>query len=338
MHSTARAKQAPALRQAAVLTVAAALTLSLAACSPNSTSDAATGASGKKVVYIWPDKEPVYTAVGCGAQDGAKKAGVRFSFSNPPRSFSPNDQIPVLNAVIAQHPDAIMISASDPKALVVPLKQAAAAGIKIVTISNNIDDASILTSAVVGDNKASGAKAADLLARQLRGKKGDIAYIAYQRGGSTITDDRQDGFEAEIKKYPNLHYLRPVVTNTNSGQGASATNAILSGHPHLAGIVGSYLPASTEMATTLRERHVAGKIPALALDADAAGIANIKNGSLSGLEAEPFRQEGQLAMQQLINSFNGKPVKKSISASPVEFTKANVDDPDMAQYVPGNRC
>lgn len=315
------------------------LTMTLSACGiTGETKDSSAGAKGKKVVYVWPDKEPFYTAVGCGAQEAAKKAGVNFSFSEPPRTFSPSDQIPVLDAVIAEHPDAIMVSASDAKALAVPLKQAVAAGIKVVTVANTIDDTGFLTSSVVGDNKASGARAADLLAKQLKGKKGDVAYIAYQRGGSTITDDRQDGFEAEIKKYPNLHYLGPTMTNVNSGQGAAATNAILSAHPNLLGIVGSYLPASAEMATTLRERKRAGKIAAIALDATPPGIADIKNGSLSGIEAEPVREEGRMAMDQLINAFDGKAVKKSISVNPVEFTKSNADDPKLAQYVPGSTC
>lgn len=320
---------------------AAAGVLALSACSSSGGAaprggDSGSGAQGKKVVYIWPDKEPVYTAVGCGAQDVATRAGVDFSFSDPPRTFSPTDQIPIVDAVIAEHPDAIMVSASDPKALVVPLKQAA--GIKVVTVSNDISDDSFLTAAVIGDNRASGSKAADMLAKRLAGKTGEVAYIAYQRGGSTITDDRQDGFEAEIKKYPNLHYIGPTLAKVDSGSGAAATNAILSAHPNLLGIVGSFIPPSTEMAATLRERHLAGKVVAIALDADQPGIANIKNGSIAGLEGEPFRQEGRDAMQQLINAFDGRPVQKNISLKPVEFTKSNVNDPSMAQYVPGPNC
>lgn len=332
----------PVTRRMRVSIIVAVQVLALVACSSTGQTSSGTassgGAQGKKVVYIWPSKEPVYTAVGCGAQDAAKAAGVDFSFSEPPRTFSPSDQIPIVNAVIAQRPDAIMVSASDPKALVVPLKQAAAQGIKVVTVSNNIDDNDPLTAAVIGDNKASGANAADMLAKLLNGKSGEVAYIAYQRGGSTITDDRQDGFEAEITKYPNLRYIGPTLSGVDQGDGAVATNAILAGHPDLIGIVGSFVPASNDMASTLRERQLAGKVVALALDADPAGIANIHNNSLAGLQAEPFRQEGHEAMQQLINAFEGKPVTERIDLPPVEFSKANVDDPAMAQYVPGDDC
>lgn len=325
----------------ATIAFALTATLALSACGTTASSGDSSGmhpsgASGKTIIYIWPDKEPFYAAVGCGAQDVGAKAGVRFSFSEPPRTFSPSDQIPILNGVIAKHPDAIMISASDPKALIVPLKQASAQGIKVVTVANNIDDTSFLTSAVVADNKAIGSKSADLLADKLAGKSGDVGMIAYQRGGSTITDARQDGFEAEIRKYPNLHYVGAAVSTTNSGSGAAATNALISGHPKLLGLVNLF--NANETATALRERHLDGKVVAIGLGVDQSWVHDVTNGSLSALVVEPIRQEGRDAMTQLVNVFDGKPVTKAISEAPVELTKGNINDPSMAQYVPGPNC
>ncbi len=310
----------------------------VAAATSNASTSSNASAKGKSVVYIAPSTNGFYVQANCGAKQVADAAGVNYSVQYA-KNFTAADETPLINAAVASKPAAIIVSAADTKALNVPLRQAALQGIKVITVANGISDNSFLTSAVQGDNEANGKKAADLLAKLAAGKSGEVAYIAYTPGGSAVTDARRKGFEAQIKKYSNLKLISPtVLSGLAATDGAAATNAVLSAHPDLLGIVGSYVPVANGMATALKERGAVGKVIALQMDADPAGVEDVKAGTLQGLTAEATRQEGQDAMTQAINAITGKKVDKSVTSNPVVFTKDNASSPDMQQYISKTTC
>ncbi|WP_165036643.1 substrate-binding domain-containing protein [Candidatus Protofrankia californiensis] len=320
---------------ATTLTVLCAATLVACSSSGNTSS---TSAAGKSIIYVAPSHVGAYVAVACGVQARASQYGMTFT-AQYATTFSAAAQTPLINAAVAAHPAVLLVSAADTKALDVPLKRAASQGIKVITVANGIDDHSFLTSVIEGNNTENGTKTADLLAQLANGRTGDVAYIGFRPGGSAITDARQKAFEAEIKKHPHLHLITPtIVGQVDATTGAAATNAILSAHPNLLGIVGSFYPMSNGMAQALRERGVAGKVIALQMDSDPTGVDDIKNGSLSGLLAETFRDEGTAAAQQAFNAVTGKPVTTSVSTNPVVFTKDNVSDPSMQKYIMNDHC
>jgi ribose transport system substrate-binding protein len=321
---------------AAALAIVASLTL--AACSTTSsastTASAGTGsASGKKVVYIWPDQEsPNYKAISCGAASEAKTAGVDFSNATIPTDFGASYQTPIVNAVIAQHPDAIIISPADAKAMAAPLKKAVDAGIKVVTAGQTLEDKSFLTSAVIGDNVAEGKAVADLLAKLEKGKKGRVSLLGYQKGGSTITDAREEGFEEEIKKYPNLDYIGVTDMAVNLTAGTAAAKAVMTAHPDLIGLVTDFTPNATGANTAVVEMGRTGKQITMQMDSNIEGVHSLEKGQIQGLGAETSRDEGVAAMQQLINSFEGKKVDKTVKTKPVTMTTANVDSAANKKY------
>src|ERR1044072_5514164 len=79
-----------------------------------------------------------YITMNCGAQEEAKKLGVSLDFQGPDE-FDASQQIPVLDAVTAKSPDAILIAPTDTKALFAPISQAAANS-KIVLVDTTLAD------------------------------------------------------------------------------------------------------------------------------------------------------------------------------------------------------
>ncbi|WP_462203708.1 substrate-binding domain-containing protein [Frankia sp. CcWB3] len=333
---TARRKR---LATALAVLCAAALT----ACSSNggtsSTSPASsTSAAGKSIIYVAPVRNGAYISVACGAQEQASRYGMKFTAQYSPE-FSAAAQTPLLNAAIAAHPDVLVVSAADTKGITMPLKRAATQGIKVITVANGIVDDSFLTSVIGSNYFEQAAKTADLLARLANGRTGDVAYIGFKPGGSAITDARQKSFEAQIKKYPNLHLLTlTIVSQIDAATGAATASAILSAHPDLLGIVGSFYPMSNGMAQALRERGVTGKVIALQMDSDPIGINDLKNGSLHGILGITLRDQGTAVAEQAFNAITGKPVTKTISTPPFELTKDNVSDPGLQKYVMNEHC
>src|ERR1700756_5489268 len=50
----------------------------------------------------------------------AEAAGASFDYQAP-KTYSATEQIPILNAAIATHPDVLVVSPDDPNALIAPL-------------------------------------------------------------------------------------------------------------------------------------------------------------------------------------------------------------------------
>ena len=78
-----------------------------------------------------------YITMHKGAQAAATALGVDLVFQGAPK-FDPEQQVPVLNAIIGRKPDAILIAPTDKTQLVSPLKKAVDSGISVLTVDTFI--------------------------------------------------------------------------------------------------------------------------------------------------------------------------------------------------------
>ncbi len=144
-----------------VAILAAAATLAVAGCGSDddsSTGTAASGgggsASGKKITLVTGVKgDEFYITMACGAQKEADKLGVQLDVQSPDE-FDPSKQTPIVNAVAAAKPDALLIAPTDQSALYAPIKQIADAGSKIVLVDTTLENDDVAVSQIATDNFA----------------------------------------------------------------------------------------------------------------------------------------------------------------------------------------
>ena len=141
-----------------------------------------------------------YITMHKGAQAAADALGINLIFQGG-ASFNPTTQTPVLQAIIAKHPDAILIAPTDKTQLVAPLQQANAADIPVITVDTFIGsgqyqtgagDADFPLSYIASDNLLGGRIAARALAAAI-GDKGKV-YVSNVTPGVSTTDQREEGF------------------------------------------------------------------------------------------------------------------------------------------------
>ena len=148
-----------------------ALVLGLGALSPAQAQDA------KKTIALIPGltTDAFYITMRKGAQAAADALGVELVFQGAP-DFNPVLQVPVLDAVIARAPDAILIAPTDTTQLVEPLRKAHDAGIPVITVDTFIGTGSYQTGAgdadfplsyIASDNVLGGRMAARALAEAI---------------------------------------------------------------------------------------------------------------------------------------------------------------------------
>src|SRR3954454_21736056 len=75
-----------------------------------------------------------YLTMNCGAQAEAKAKGVTLDFQGPDQ-FDPSQQTPVVNAVAAKKPDAVLVAPTDTKAMYAPFKQLSANASELVVVA-----------------------------------------------------------------------------------------------------------------------------------------------------------------------------------------------------------
>ena len=206
-----------------------ALALALAACGGDDGGGGAGGSTAEKqykLTLIQGVKgDQFYVTMQCGAQEAATAAGATLDVTAPDE-FDASLQTPVVNAVVAKKPDAILIAPTDTQAMIPPLTQAKAAGIKLVFVDTTTENgAELAESEIASDNEEGGREAARTLA-ELTGGKGSVLVINVKPGIST-TDARAKGFEEEIKKTPGLKYIGQEYSNDKPEVAASKATAAL---------------------------------------------------------------------------------------------------------------
>lgn len=191
-----------------------------------------------------------YITMDCGAAAAAEELGVNYSVQGP-SEFDPTEQIPIVEAVTAQQPDAILIAPTERTALAGPLQAAQDAGITVVLVDTIVDDPNIGISRIATDNVEGGRVAGEALV-ELIGGEGTVFVNTTQPGVSTV-EERVQGFEEVIEGEDGIEYLGAEFNNDDATRAAEITSAVLAGNPDLAGIFATNLFSAEGAATALRE-------------------------------------------------------------------------------------
>ena len=83
-----------------------------------------------------------YVSMDCGVEDAAAKFGATVNVQGPD-SFDATLQNPIIDAVVASKPDAILIAPNDVEASAGPLQRAQDAGIQVILVDTAVNDTSI---------------------------------------------------------------------------------------------------------------------------------------------------------------------------------------------------
>jgi ribose transport system substrate-binding protein len=237
---------------------------------------------------------------------------------------------------VATKPAGLLIAPTNSKAMFFPISQAVKAGIKVVLVDTTLDETSQVISAIATDNTAGGAAAADALAK-LIGEKGEVMTIAFQAGAST-SDQRQKGFEDEIKKYPNVTYIGFQISNNDPSKAAAEVGSTLAAHPNLAGIFATNDRSAEGAATGLRVADKVGAVKVVGFDAGPTQIKQLQDGLVQAFIAQLPYQIGVDGVDTIAAALNGKSVDHSVTTGTVTITKDNLKEPDVQKVLYTLKC
>jgi ribose transport system substrate-binding protein len=324
----------------AVPAILAGAALVVAACGgdDNSSSGSASTSGGKKIKIVYIPGltgNPFYSTVACGGQSVASKYNVDFSVQGAPE-FDVAKQTAVLNAVIAKKPDAIMISHTDPKAMIPPLKRAKDAGIKVMTIDGDLADTGIAVSNVQSNNLEGGRLAGEQMAK-LVGENGSVIAIDNDPG-FPISEQRVEGFKKAIAAHPGIKFLGVKYSHNEVANAANIVSTTAGSNSDLKGVYTAETNNTEGAITGVREAKKDGQIHVVGYDTSDPIVQALHDDKLGGnIVQYPFG-EGQMGVETLVKAVKGESVPRNQSAPFVVATPGNVDTPKVQKYIYKLNC
>src|SRR5690242_20280437 len=279
-----------------------------------------------------------YVTMHKGAEAAAKAVGAKLIYQGA-AEWNVSLQVPILEAVIAKKPKAILIAPNDKTQLIEPLKKANDAGIAVICVDTFIGtgqfqtgagDADFPISYVASDNVLGGRMAARALAKAI-GEKGKV-YVSNVKPGVSTTDQREEGFKLEMKNYPNVEVLETQFNGDDANKAAAQFQAVYGRVPDLAGVFGANLFSAGGAANGAKQAGVAGKVKMAGFDAPESIVAQLKDGTFELTIAQHPAEIGYFGFMVAYAHVTGNPVPTAIGTGFSVMTAANIDDPNVSRY------
>ena len=323
------------LRMAAI---AAAATLTLAACSTGNEDPAAgdagepaaggagepaaggaSEAAGDCVIGMTQINQTAtfFTQMNEGAQQAADEAGCELQIVNANNDSA--KQSSDIETFVSQGVTGLIVVAIDVNGVLPALEQASSQGIRIVAIDAELEEGAADTFVGV-DNEAAGAEAGQWVVDQ--GLAEGATYGAVDARSSFIQNQREDSFR-EVVDAAGATFTQAVDGENVQEQAATAAQNLVTAQPDLDFVYTTGEPATVGAVAAL---DPAGRTKVIGWDLTAEVIAGIDSGLVTAVVQQDPRQEGVEAVNELAAILGGAEPAGFIDV-PIEIVTAENVDP-----------
>ncbi|MFD1798166.1 substrate-binding domain-containing protein [Paracoccus aurantiacus] len=281
-----------------------------------------------------------YITMNRGAQVAAEALGITVEFQGA-EEFDPVLQTPVLDAVIARGPDAILVAPTDSTQMIEPLRRASDAGIPIITVDTFIDDGSYQDGSgdgdfplayIASDNIGGGRMAARAMAEAIGGE--GAVYVSNLRPGISTTDQREEGFKAEMaENFPDIQVLDTQYNENDASLAASQFQAVLARNPEVKGVFGANLFSALGAGNGVESAGKSEDVTVIAFDAPGSIVNNISSGLVDAAIAQHPAEIGYFGVMAAYAHLKGESIPTTIGTGFTVIDAENVDDEATQKFI-----
>ena len=300
----------------------------LAACGGSSTESAGDGAMTVAVIPMGTTHEH-WKSIHAGAVKAARELGnVEIVWKGPQKEDDREQQIAVVEDMIARRVNAIVLAPLDKTGLRQVVREAKMAGIPTVCVDSGLEGDDHV-SFVATDNYDGGVAGGKRLAEAMGGK-GKIIMMRAMVGVES-TADREQGFLDEIAKHEGIEVLSENQyggVTTESGY-QMAENLL---NRYRADVQGVFTPNESTtfgMLRALTDAGLAGKIKFVGFDTSDKLVQALEEGVLNGLVLQnPFKM-GEEGVKAAVSAAKGATVLDRIDTGVAVATPENMQQPEI---------
>lgn len=251
---------------------------------------------------------PFFIEMEKGARRAEKELGVTLIVKTAAQETSIEQQIQLVNDLVAAKVDAIVIAPGDSQSLIPTLKKAAGAGIKIVNIDNRLDPAALAQAGlgdvpfVSVDNDAGAYKAGKFLA-SMATTPTQAAILEGIRSADNARQ-RMEGAKRALTENKQVKLVASETANWKIDEAYAATKAMFAKHPD----IGLLFAANDMMAIgAIKYLQESGKtkVSVVGYDALAEAMTEIKGGRMAATVDQQAAEQGYQGVALALQLING---------------------------------
>jgi rhamnose transport system substrate-binding protein len=220
-----------------------------------------------------------FVAVDKGAKEAAVSIGGVDVIFTGPTTTTAEGQIEVIQALIAQHVDAIAVSANDPDALVPICKRAMSRGIKVMSYDSAVSPGGRIVHLAASSDALIGLTLDQLAASAAPNGAGKIAIVS-----ATPTSTNQNAWIAAMKQdlpqYSGLDLVSVVYGNDLADDSYRQATALLQKYPDLKVIVSPSSVGIVACAKAVEDAKLVGKVYVTGLGLPSECAGHVEAGSI----------------------------------------------------------
>ena len=302
------------------------------------TSAPVTAGSRIAVVSKSVDGE-FWKAIRTGMEDAVKDVNAAYgytsddqitmTFEGASNEQDVEKQINTLDAVIAENPTVLCLSAGDEDSCQAQIEAAKENGISVVAFDSNVTDSDMIAAFRGTDNTSVG-KLADAI-----GKSGKVAIFSAQEKTES-SRRRVEGFKEAISAYSDISVVQELYMDKVEDM-QSAIESTLQSYPDLAGVFCTNADVSDLYLDTEKTGdHV---LTMVGVDATSKQQEAIRNGVEAGVVSQdPYRigyQTILAAVQLTVPKEEVSGVERTVLYDPAWIDSSSLDDPEYSDYLYG---
>lgn len=307
------------------------------------TSAPVTAGSRIAVVSKSVDGE-FWKAIRTGMEDAVKDVNAAYgytsddqitmTFEGASNEQDVETQINTLDAVIAENPTVLCLSAGDEDSCQAQIEAAKENGIAVVAFDSNVTDSDMIAAFRGTDNTSVGKLAGEKLADVI-GKSGKVAIFSAQEKTES-SRKRVEGFKEAISAYSDISIVQELYMDKVEDM-QDAIESTLQSYPDLAGVFCTNADVSD---LYLDIEKTGDHVPTMVgVDATSKQQEAVRNGVEAGVVSQdPYRigyQTILAAVQLTVPKEEVSGVERTVLYDPVWIDSSSLDNPEYSNYLYG---
>lgn len=258
---------------------------------------------------------------------------IKCTFEGPQTETSIDDQVNILDAVLAENPDVLCLAAIDMKSCEAQLEAAEENEIPVIILDSGVETNDLVYSVCATDNYSAGREAARRLCEKIQ-DAGQVAVMAHLQLSETC-QDRVKGFEEELQEnHPNVQLVNVSYEPGKEDDPGieEQMKQVLEQYPDLKG----YFCTNEVMSTTalgVLEDYEDRQIQMVGFDLGKVQEEAVRSGAEAGVVCQNPYGMGYATVVAAVRAALGMENDEKIDAGFQWLDKDNIDLEENAKFI-----
>jgi ribose transport system substrate-binding protein len=264
-----------------------------------------------------------------GAEFAARKAGLQIRWNAPTREDDVQLQIGMVDKAIDERCKGLILAPDEPRALMVPVQRALAAGVPTVVVGSELPlPAQRNLSYIVNDDEMVGRIAALRIGKVLN-SKGEIAVVGIDPQSLSSLSILRSFVSVMRENFPGIVVVERRPGANSDIDSELIVNQMLVSHPNVKAVFSLNTFGTVGTFLALKSRSLTDHVKVVGVQQSAELANAVRLHQIDALIAEDTYQMGYRAVELL----TGNQSPRMIKLSPILITAENVDAPETKSFI-----